>query len=234
MALAIGSVANAATNVVVNGSFENTSYSASSQFGGTGSFFAYGGQGVTNWTGNSGLNEWFKGGTQSTVGAANFWGDPLNYFNNSVVASPDGGSFVALDGDSTVRGGISQQITGLEVGKTYTLTFDWAAAQLLNRTGPTTEQLQVTFGSQTQLTDVLSIASQGFSGWKGVTMLFTATNATQTLSFLSIGTPDGLPPVALLDGVSLTVPEPATWAMMIMGFGTLGLMMRRRRMVTAA
>jgi hypothetical protein len=234
MALAIGSAANAATNLVTNGSFENTSYSASSQFGGQGSYFAFGGQGVTGWTGNAGLEEWFKGGTQTTVPAANFWGDGVQQFYPGVTTSPDGGSFVALDGDPTVGGSISQTITGLEVGKTYTLTFDWAASQLANRSGDITEQLAVTFGGQTQFTNVLSVASGGFSGWKTGKMFFTATNTSQTLTFLSLGTPVGLPPMALLDGVSLTVPEPATWAMMIMGFGTLGLAMRRRRMVTAA
>ena len=229
MALAIGSIANAATNIVVNGSFESTSYSASSQFGP-----GFGGQGVSNWTGGAGLQEWFLGGTQTTVSAANQWFDPLNYFYPGVTVSPNGGSFVAIDGDTSVTGSISQTLTGLQVGKTYTLTFDWAAAQLINRTGDITEQLQVTFGGETQLTDILSVASGGFSGWKGGLMFFTPTASTQTLTFLSLGTPNGLPPMALLDGVSLTVPEPATWAMMIMGFGSLGLAMRRRRMVTAA
>jgi hypothetical protein len=66
-------------------------------------------------------------------------------------------------------------------------------------------------------------------------MFFTPTATTQTLKFLSLGTPDGLPPIAALDGVSLTVPEPATWAMMLVGFGGIGAMIRRRRhtLVTA-
>jgi len=32
----------------------------------------------------------------------------------------------------------------------------------------------------------------------------------------------------LIDNVGLAVPEPATWAMMILGFGTVGTMLRRR------
>jgi hypothetical protein len=35
--------------------------------------------------------------------------------------------------------------------------------------------------------------------------------------------------MALLDNVSLTVPEPATWAMMLVGFGAAGAGLRRRR-----
>ncbi|MGH6911978.1 MAG: PEPxxWA-CTERM sorting domain-containing protein, partial [Phenylobacterium sp.] len=63
---------------------------------------------------------------------------------------------------------------------------------------------------------------------------FTATSNSQLLTFLSVGTPSGLPPIALLDGVSLTmVPEPSTWAMMLLGFGGIGAMIRRRRQTLA-
>lgn len=37
-----------------------------------------------------------------------------------------------------------------------------------------------------------------------------------------------------LDSVSLSVPEPATWAMMLSGFGMVGFAARRRRKVIAA
>jgi len=45
------------------------------------------------------------------------------------------------------------------------------------------------------------------------------------LSFLAAGTPaNNLPPFALLADVSLTsVLEPSTWALMLAGFGGLGL-----------
>ncbi|MFY9970610.1 MAG: PEPxxWA-CTERM sorting domain-containing protein [Roseiarcus sp.] len=38
-----------------------------------------------------------------------------------------------------------------------------------------------------------------------------------------------MPPFALLDGVSITVPEPSTWAMMLAGFTGLGHAAYRRR-----
>ena len=34
-------------------------------------------------------------------------------------------------------------------------------------------------------------------------------------------------------GAPMAVPEPATWAMMIIGFGAVGSMIRRRRAVVA-
>jgi len=239
-ALAIASGAQAATNLVQNGSFELSSFSHNNQFGA-----GFGGQGVTDWVGGDGspatnLQFYFFGGTQTTVDATNQFGDPKAFFYPSFnTLSDDGGNFVALDGDPGVtghpsaQGEVSQTISGLQVGKNYTLTFDWAAAQLRNRTGAITEQLKVSFGGQTFFTPVLSVPSQQFSGWKDVTMHFTPTSTMQTLSFLSIGSPIGEPPIAALDGVSLTVPEPATWAMLVIGFGGIGALIRRRRQTLA-
>lgn len=45
---------------------------------------------------------------------------------------------------------------------------------------------------------------------------------------------DQQPSLLLLDGVSvIAVPEPATWALMIMGFGGVGAMIRSRKAVIA-
>jgi PEP-CTERM motif len=65
-------------------------------------------------------------------------------------------------------------------------------------------------------------------------MTFTATSASELREFASLGAPSGQPPVALLDGVSMTgltgaVPEPGMWAMMGLGFAGLGLVAYRRR-----
>jgi hypothetical protein len=235
LALAIGSSAHAATNLLTNGSFESSAYAAGTndQFG-----TVFGGQGVTGWTGNGGYNIWFGGSPQAN--AITQYSPPAGpstgeHFSSSFNAlSPDGGAFVALDGDSNVQGGISQMVTGLDTTKTYTLTFDWAASQFENRAGDTTEQLQVSFGGQTFFTPVLFVPTQTFTGWNTATMFFTPTSSTQLLSFLSVGTPNGLPPMVVLDGASLTVPEPATWAMMLVGFGGIGAMIRRRRQTLVA
>lgn len=140
-----------------------------------------------------------------------------------------------MDGDPNYNGPLTQSIGGLTVGAKYKLTFDWAAAQYADRSGKTTEKLQVSFGGDTVTTDTVSNASHGATPWLTPSFTFTAGSKSEVLSFLSIGTPAGLPPVALLDGVSLTaVPEPATWAFMLVGFGGLGAMIRRRRSALTA
>lgn len=225
--------AQAVTEFVTNGSFSTSTFSASSEFGAS-----FGNQGVTGWNSASttAFNLYFVGGTQTTVNAVSrFPSDPQRFYSTFNTLSPDGGNFIALDGDSNARGAVTQTITGLTTGGVYNLRFYWAASQLVDRVGATTEQLQVSLGGSTQSTGILSIPSGGFSGWQTVNMQFVAGGASQVLSFLSLGTPNGLPPMAALDGVSLTaVPEPATWALLITGFGMVGFAARRRRITVAA
>ncbi len=116
-------------------------------------------------------------------------------------------------------------------GAPYVLNFDYAAAQYTDEKGPTQNAWQVSLGgtvkggvvtggtvltgpgsstlhSITTTTPVLSIPSQGFSGWRENSVPFTATSpeisaGKSLLSFLTVGAPSGLPPAALLDSVSI-------------------------------
>jgi hypothetical protein len=129
---------------------------------------------------------------------------------------------------------VNQDITGLTVGQTYVVSFEWAGGQQAGFTGTTTDFWAVSLGGGVpQDTATISVPSGGFSGWFDVTMDFTATAVDETLSFLPGGS--GNPPFVLLDSVSLTaVPEPSTWAMMLLGFGGLGVVARLRRRRAAA
>jgi hypothetical protein len=226
--VAAAAPASAATNLVKNGGFELTSTTGNFQLGKAGT--------VNDWTSAGGYNLLFNAATATTSNAAGDWQQTGNEKMWAATASKQGGNFLALDGDVNARGAVSQMITGLEAGKQYVLSFDWGAGQLQSRTGATTEQLQYSLGNDTFTTAVLNNASQGFTGWNTVSRTFTATAANQALTFLSIGTPVGLPPIAMLDNVSLTaaVPEPATWAMMLVGFGMIGASARYRRRNTRA
>ncbi len=165
--------------------------------------------------------------------------------------SPFGGKFVALDGDNRSaanpggtlnpvvgegNGPLQQTISRLRIGHTYTVSFDYAGAQYRDRTGATTDELYTTFGGVQKSTGTFNNDSMGFTGWKTWSSSFTATAKSQLLSFLSVGTPSGLPPVILLDGVSvkdtsnIVVPEPAMLGVLGLGLaGLAGLARLRRR-----
>ncbi|CAB1275297.1 PEP-CTERM sorting domain-containing protein [Candidatus Nitrosacidococcus tergens] len=232
---------NVHANLITNGDFSTvtggitdpTQFGTASGNGYTASNF------ITDWTGNDGYEIWYPSTSAATgTEAHSQWGQGSSANTGkemlwAVTTPPSGsGSFVGLDGEQTsgVQSSISQTIGDLTIGQQYTLTFDWGAAQMQSRTGDTTEHLAVTFGSDTQDTNTIDNPSGHFTGWQSGTMTFTATAASQTLTFLSVGTPTGLPPMALLTNVSMvpnTVPEPSV--MMLFGAGLLGLTFFTRR-----
>ena len=222
------------TELVTNGGFEASSYTVNHEFGTISSYSApQSSQGVTGWTGNGGYNLYFIGGTQTTQGAVSRYGGTNERFYTSMnQLSPNGGNFVALDGDTTIQGGISQNVQNFTVGQQYVLSFYWAGAQLRSAQGPTTDSLKVQVGDDLSVaTDIVSNTSMGFVPWMFQKYRFTATSASEVLTFLSAGTPTGAPPIALLDGVSITqaVPEPATLCVVTAGLALAGLARRRYR-----
>jgi PEP-CTERM motif len=174
-------------------------------------------------------------GAVGTDGPVLLWG-PGTGSNNGLTLSPNGGAFIAADGAFQDEP-IQQTIFGLVAGHTYAVSFDWAAAQQAGFSLPTASGWEVSFGSApSQSTGNLAIGNHGFSGWQQSTFNFIADGTSDTLSFLSTGVGGApLPPFALLDGVSIKgVPEPSTWAMMILGFSLLGYAgFRRRRTATS-
>ena len=222
--LALAGSASAAVNLATNGSFSTNGGTGQVTFNTT----------LSGWTvpsfsnsyvflfgpaaGASGTNADLTGAAAAVgqYGALSLWG-PGDGSANGLTTSPDGS--------------ISQTITGLNVGYQYQVSFWYAGAQQLGYTGGTTEGWNVTFGGNTLSTNTLNTGSHGFSGWQQANLVFVANNTSQTLSFLATGGPSAaLPPFALLDGVNVqVVPEPTTWALMIMGFGGVGALVRNRR-----
>jgi hypothetical protein len=240
-----------AANLVQNGGFENDTLPSPLNPAN-----ASGAEIDSNWNYNGDLTDWSSTGATTynilffgNVAAAKSInpdtrftaGEPQYLDANFNSLSPNGGNFMGLDGDPAANGSLDQTITGLTSGKTYNLTFDWAGIELFNRTGYDSIQLTGSLGGDPFATSVyLNTAPAGqpgsFSGWMTANFTFTADSTSEVLSFLAVGTPAGnLPPFALLDGVSLTaVPEPSTWAMMLVGFGGLGYAAYRRRRMALA
>jgi hypothetical protein len=228
--------------LITNGGFESTTNGPGFQFDSTQSGYPY--TTATGWTsanGNPGsaYNFIFAPGTADTTGATgqygglSLWG--TNNGGNNVIpaSSPDGGNFLAADGDFQ-NAAIQQTITGLTSGNAYTLGFYWAASQQSGFNGDTLQYWSVSFGSQTQQTPTYALPSHGFSGWMYQTFNFTADGSSDLLSFLAVGNVQ-VPPFLLLDGVSLNpTPEPTGLSLTAIGIFGLGAVYLRRRAKLAA
>lgn len=237
-----------ATNLITNGDFEQTT-------NGLGQF-DYRTKAV-GWTSTNSNNNAYNflftaatddgAGVQGQFGTLKLWG-PGTGSNNGLVGSPTGGNYVGADSAFQV-GAISQLVAGLTVGHAYQLDFWWGAAQQYGFDGATTDYWQVTFGSQVKKTATINLPNHGFSGWMKQSFTFTASSVSQTLSFLAFGTPSGVPPFALLDGVSMidvtppppiappgvAAPEPSTVSLLFVGLlGAAGYARRRKARLVAS
>lgn len=125
----------------------------------------------------------------------------------------------------------SQTITGLSTGTTYAVSFIMASEYNLQ------DSLRVSVnGGPGTLFSAGPYNPGGFNGgfwtnWESKQFNFTAAGTSATIQFDTVGLNTGGYDVGL-DNVSisaLSVPEPATWAMLIIGFGGSGMILRRRR-----
>ena len=243
LAMLVGSSNAQAANLVTNGSFESITNS-------DGSSTTVGGQlgynkTATGWTvpvpnSNSSSSTYnsinsysflFTPGSAANgtgvtgqYGGFQLWGPGNGSANGLPATSPNGGNYIATDSAFQNNGvsSISQTLSGLITGQQYAVSFYDAAAQQQGFDGATTDQWQVSLGNQTLNSTAFSIPTHGFSGWKAESLRFTATSSSSVLNFLATGGPNGLPPFALLDGVSVNaVPEPSfVWGLgAMMAFG---------------
>jgi hypothetical protein len=128
--------------------------------------------------------------------------------------------FAAFGGGNAPSGSLTTFNFETALGQLYTLTFDFAAL------GGGTETLFADVAGQTFQVNPIANSNLVFST---ASFNFAGTGGTTTLSFRSSGV-DNVD--AILDNVSVSaaVPEPATWAMFLMGFGAVGYSMRSRKL----
>ena len=149
-------------------------------------------------------------------------GDSVDYIGTYWNAQ-SGSRSVDLSGNAP--GSIFQTFDTV-LGQTYQVTFFLGA----NGDGPPPSKT-VGVSATGNATGNYSVGSTPFPPnvtiWSPFSYAFTATGSSTTLTFTSTGTTAY---GAALDNVNVTaVPEPAAWTLMILGFGAMGGVIRRRR-----
>jgi len=193
---------------------------------------------VTNGGFEDGLNGWTVenwGGTTPGVGVTtvttNGVADSTGY--GDVVPSYDGGSSAVFFVDDNAAQAIWQRVS-LVSGTQYTLSFalfgtESGAANDFGFAFSDSVIADFLTFSPIRTIDLLTNGDVPVNAWQEYSYTFTA-NRTDDY-FLNFAFASGPTPAkdVLLDGVSIAaVPEPATWAMMILGLGMVGFAMRRR------
>ncbi len=208
--LATAAVPASAAELLVNGSFETPTVTP-------GTFTQYGNGGnIGGWT--------VSGNDVLAID---------NGYSEANVDFEAQSGLVALDltgAGNTGANAVSQTVT-LAANQLYRLTF-----QLGNvGGGPVVNQtvyglpssIEVLFNGVSQGTFTNAAGAPGTTNWLSRTIAFNSGAGGATTVTFRNATPAG-DNYAGLDSVSLAVPEPATWAMMIMGFGLIGAALRRR------
>ena len=118
-------------------------------------------------------------------------------------------------------GSIAFGVDNLSIGQSYVVNFLTA-----QRPGYAVATINVDFGGSL---GTFTPTSTGFAA--ATPFRFTASGTSGTLTFTGLGAP-GVDVNAGIDAITVSVPEPATWAMMLLGFAMVGFGLRRRARTT--
>ena len=165
------------------------------------------------------------GGDSTSITGWTVGGGGVDYIGSYWIAS-DGVRSIDLSGGAP--GSVSQTFATI-AGRSYAVTFDLSANPDV---GAGLKDLLVSAGATSTL---YQVGQAGYPlTWTPTSFLFTALGSTSTLTFTSGANNSSWGPA--IDNVAASivpVPEPATWIMLIAGFGLVGVAARRSKPVAA-
>jgi PEP-CTERM motif len=200
---------------------------------------------VLNWPGNANVS--VPDGTVDLVRSGEF----------GITCAGGSGSCIDLDGSTNAGGSLRSSTYSFQAGDLINFVFLASS----NQRNPNSDNLQYgfSFGSSTSLIGLFqttptasgnlgSFSTSGFgtasfvpgnAGFGSYGLRFRAGNAGSLSYFISDlnGTNTGDNQGPIIDNISLSigaVPEPGTWAMMILGFGLIGGALRTRKRAVLA
>ncbi len=225
-ALALVSLAASAhsANLLTNGSFDAGTF--------TGGSFGFplaqqllpGSSALPGWTVLGNELAWFQSGQAGIATQNGSYALDLTGFCDQGTSCPS----------SNVFGSVAQ-ILPTVAGATYRLNF-YAGTYALNAITPS---IVATAGATTQSWALPGATAPASGNWQLLGFNFVATGTSTTITFGGSGNlPSGAPSYLGLDNVSvdlvsLPIPEPGRWALMLAGLGAVGFTARRRRQGTA-
>jgi choice-of-anchor C domain-containing protein len=199
-----GLPASAAVNLIQNGSFEEGAYNFDLPAFNT---LNFGSTVITGWT----------------VG-----GHSIDWIDTHWVEGPAAGNR-SVDLSGLGLGSVASQTFTVTPGQTYEVSFLMAGNP---DNGPSIKTLDVSLSSSSG--HVFNFDTTGRSlgamGWEEKSFTFVALGSTETIMFTSLGGGGPNPFYGpALDLVSVSaVPEPSTWALMLLGFAGVGFAAWRR------
>jgi len=148
----------------------------------------------------------------------------------------DGNYFYDLGGYGNANGpvgdGIMQSVATV-IGQTYTLSFGLSSEDVAGDS-----ELEVLIGGQSTLYTLSSTGTWFLKGFAVQSISYVATSAMTDIKFIETMNSSGGNNDPLIDRVSFAAaspaPEPASWAMMLGGFGLLGASLRAQRRTRVA
>lgn len=150
-------------------------------------------------------------GWTSTIQSPDTWNEFTNFSNNALAPSSDGGDFVhaiawTLPG---VVEGFQQSISDLVIGESYEISFEQSISNSSFADAGSGGFFQVTFGSEIQNSDQMSLPALGSTAaWVDQTLTFQASAETQDLEFRAIPTVQNLRAELVIDGVNIAQADP--------------------------